>query len=1347
MQIKNNSLFILVLAAFVLLIALVMFSVPGHQPHKPITRLHSSSSPKASKMMKKARQDYFFRMLRDPATGRIPAGIREKELAYARELDARTAALKKNTAAQALEWKEAGPIDVGGRTRALAIDVANPNTIIAGGVSGGIWKSTDKGASWTMKSSTSDLLSVTSLAQDPRSGFTSTWYYSAGELDGNSARDRGGSALPTGSGIYKSTDNGETWSLLPATADTDPTAWNTNFDYTSRIVISPTTGTIFVAANAFGIFRSADGGNSFNLVLGKVNDHKYADVVVTGDGKVVATVSSGWNDQPANQPGLYKSTDDGQTWTSITPASLPAYHERSVLAVAPSNNDVVYLMTNTGSLINDKYDDIRFHKVTISSGVSEDRSANMPNFGNDFEDFVKTQGNYNMLLAVKPDDENLILIGGTSLFRSMNGFSSKPADMKTEWIGGYSYSPNAFMYPNMHPDIHSFAFDPTNPNAVWIGSDGGLSYTADITTTSYQEFFPWEDKNNGYNVTQFYMAALPAAAGDNRLLGGTQDNGSPFFRFDGTTTTSSLDISSGDGAYAYLGSQFAYTSSQNGAVLRVKYDQSGNADRANGWSHIAPKDAANQLFVTPYLVDPMDENIMIYPAGSDMWRNNQLSTLPDNPDFNSGITEGWTKLDNLSVGANYIISCTAMSHSNPMHRLYYGASSTYQAPGPPQVFRLDDANSASSGVQQLTLPGAADGAYVHNIAVNPNNGDELLVILSNYNITGIYHSTNGGQSFTAVEGNLEGDNSNPGPSIRSATILPGSNGTHYLVATSTGVYSTTSLNGAQTVWSAEGGSTIGHVVVEYLTSRTSDGRIVAATHGRGMFISELGTTGTAVAESDVQQLSLQARPGESGTASFELKNTGTAPLTFQASVSGSFSGLLLKQGRPVSGRNADVAEIGIQLHGAAAGDRVIGIRSGSLRKPAGNDILYLDDGNATPDDFIGNGDGSDFSWLNVFDLSGSGFDLDGFQFYMRTENAVSNDVYVAVYDQSDNLRAEGTIGFDLSTDGKWYSVNLASPISFADGESFQILIETQSSLINYAAGADKNASVPGNSYYYDWLSSGWFNLNGISGFENGAFLIRATGTVQGSGNVDPVAVAEVSKSQAETGENITFDGSKSYDNDGQITAYSWEFGDGGTSSQSVAQHAYAAAGTYTYKLTVTDDKGATNSASGQITVTEAQAGNISIAPESGTIQPGESQTMTVTLDASNLNEGSYTGQVSITSNGGNLNIPIDIAVNIEKREQLARDYNLSQNYPNPFNPTTTIDFSLLKGGKVTLVVYNALGQEVQTLVNKELTAGVYSASFNGSGLSSGVYFYRIRVQSVEGEGILFQSMHKMILMK
>jgi hypothetical protein len=89
---------------------------------------------------------------------------------------------------------------------------------------------------------------------------------------------------------------------------------------------------------------------------------------------------------------------------------------------------------------------------------------------------------------------------------------------------------------------------------------------------------------------------------------------------------------------------------------------------------------------------------------------------------------------------------------------------------------------------------------------------------------------------------------------------------------------------------------------------------------------------------------------------------------------------------------------------------------------------------------------------------------------------------------------------------------------------------------------------------------------------------------------------------------------------------------------------------------------------------------------------------------------------------------------------IAKDFSLSQNYPNPFNPTTRIDFSLPKAEVVKLVVFDILGREVITLINEAIQAGSYSVDFNGSALSSGMYFYRITAGD-------FTATKKMLLVK
>ncbi len=822
---KYKSLGTLVIFILTLVALNTVFNIQNSTTSLRLKKNTQKESLKMELQNAKDRDEYMFQLMRDPKTNSIPGNIRAEEIEYSKKLPARTNSLFKASSREGFDWEEVGPKDVGGRTRAIAIDVTNSDRVLAGGVSGGIWETTDKGASWKFLSSSTSLLSVTSIAQDPRPGHTNTWYFSTGEYYGNSASIRGSSFR--GNGIYKSTDNGITWNVLPNTLS-DITKFDSRYDYVSKIIVNPTTGSVFIASNAFGILKSSDGGNTFNISIGHLNDHSFSDIVAANDGTLIASLSqSGFNSSHENQPGIYSSNDDGANWQNITPADFPATHERTVLAIAESNTNIVYVLTNTGQT-NGKDEIVKLFKLDLSSGSSQDLSANLPTFSS-YKGSLTAQSNYDMVLAVKPDDENFVVLGTTSLFRSTDGFSTKLDDSKLDWIGGYN---SEGTFHNHHPDQHIVVFNPTNPKYMWSGHDGGISYSYNIKTTTYSKFFPWESKNHGYNVTQFYTVSIPKASGDNRIMGGTQDNGTPYFK---GLNTLSQDLSSGDGSFCYFGTQKAYVSSQKGRVIRLTY--AGNNDPYNpftggtGWSDVYPKNASGQLFVNPFVIDPNNENIMYYPSSDTLWRNNNLSSIPNYN--NGGTTIAWQKLPDIQIPSGYFISTIDVSTNNPQHLLYYGLSNNSSTP---KIFKLENANTATDGEVEISIPNAPSGARVQDIAINPSNGNEILVVMSNYNIIGLYHSTDGGNNYTAVEGNLEGDNNLPGPSLRSAVILPYKGNTYYFIGTSTGLYSTTILNGDNTVWVQEGSDVIGNVIVQDLDARISDHTVAVGTHGRGIFL-------------------------------------------------------------------------------------------------------------------------------------------------------------------------------------------------------------------------------------------------------------------------------------------------------------------------------------------------------------------------------------------------------------------------------------------------------------------------------------------------------------------------------
>ncbi len=790
------------------------------------------------------RSDYMFNMLRDPATMAVPKNIRAKELSHAAQIEADASFFSKSNSpdnGKAFNWFAAGPFDVGGRTRALAIDIENSNRLLAGAVSGGIWESLDQGGTWHPVEMEDGNLSITYLAQDPRPGNTSTWYASSGEFLGNSASDASRAATYFGSGIYKSTDGGKSWFIARGGQAGDEISFDSPFDFVNRLIVSPTTGSVFIAANAVGIYRSTNGGETFgpvpagqrfpDPVLGGLNEHFWSDIAVNDAGDLIATLSaSRLANQTVNPPGVYLSRDDGDSWTNITPNSFPSNHGRSVVAFAPSNQDVAYVFTATQSISGNR-EDVRLHKLDLATGTATDLSNNIPGLseaGN-----IDTQGGYNMAIAVKPDDEDFVLLGATNLYRSRNGFSSVLVDRLDYWIGGYDAVDDDFgNYANHHPDQHLFIFDPRDPDRMWNANDGGVFMTPDITRTNE---VIWFDMNLGYNTTQFYTVAMPEIEEDSRIAGGTQDNGTPFVRLDDLANTS-RNISVGDGAHLYFGQDFAFVGFQNGATLRLQYNNDGTPTFA-GFSFIQPSQASNQLFINPFVVDPNDEDVMYYPAGASLWRHNDLSGIASGQTSNDGITAGWNRMGNIPRLAALTISAIAISRT-PAHVLYFAGSDVRDMnPQVPRIYRLDNANLGDGdGTQSFTLPGVPGGAYIADIAVNPANADEIMVVLSNYEIIGLYHSTNGGESFTAVEGNLAGDSELPGPSLRAATILNGENGTVYFVGTSTGLYSAENLNGANTTWTLEGAEEIGNAVVWDVVARSSDELVAVGTHGRGMYV-------------------------------------------------------------------------------------------------------------------------------------------------------------------------------------------------------------------------------------------------------------------------------------------------------------------------------------------------------------------------------------------------------------------------------------------------------------------------------------------------------------------------------
>lgn len=792
----------------------------------------------ASEENKEIRAKWNKMRLADPLTGEIPAGISLLERQFAARMP--VAVHERNLTG---DWSVRGPWNVGGRTRALALDVTDPNHILAGGVSGGIWESTDGGLSWTRRTPMNAHPGVVSIAQDTRPGKTNNWYYISGEIYGTSAS--GGAAFYLGDGMFKSTDNGQTWAPIGSTDNGNPQSFTELWQGCWRVVVDPTAPDnqdVLYAATYGAIWRSANGGTSWTAVRGGNGNNSYfTDVAVTSTGVLYATMSNG-----SNLKGIWRSTN-GTTWVKVNVANYPATVDRLVIGINPNDENEVYFLGSTPNsgfynnyLGNDNWTSLWKYKYVSGDGSGaggewSDLSANLPATGTAFDRF-SSQGGYDLVVKVQPGT-NHVFIGGTNIYRSTDGFTTPN---NTTQIGGYKIGttlPYFELYANHHPDIHDLIFHPQNADVLISASDGGLHRTENCNAPTVE----WSYLNNGYRTSQFYTAIIEKSTPhDSTIIGGLQDNGNFFVNSTNANAIWKQTVN-GDGAFGAIpdGKPYTILSIQLGKLAKCNIDEDGNVLAFRRFDPIGPlKD--DYLFINPLALDPVDQKVLYLPAGRRLYRQNNLDDIEMSNQWDS-IAQGWTKFPDTISAINdteisNVISAIAVSEANPTHRVYLGTSRG-------KIYRIDNANTGSPAMTALPLPNTLTTAYVTCIAIDPANADDVTVVYSNYSTYSMYRSVNGGNNWKKVAGNLESavSGSGSGPSLRWLSILPLPDGSRkYFCGTSVGLYSTDTLiehisSNIGTVWAQEAPDLIGSTVINHIETRASDGLVVVATHGIGLF--------------------------------------------------------------------------------------------------------------------------------------------------------------------------------------------------------------------------------------------------------------------------------------------------------------------------------------------------------------------------------------------------------------------------------------------------------------------------------------------------------------------------------
>lgn len=578
-------------------------------------------------------------------------------------------------------WTNRGPQNVGGRTRSLLIDPRNPNAMLAGAVSGGLFRTSDGGQTWQVVNDFLPTLAIGSLARDPHS--PDVIYAGTGEGQFNFD-------AVNGAGIFKSTDNGQTWNLLPGTSD-----WSS----VNRISIHPSSSGILLASLRYGgIERTTDGGQTWKNVRGGQGSYDVEFDPTDGTKAVGHILDYDFSINNWFHLVVY-TRDAGATWFDAAPPLNRAdgFNSRIEVAIAPLSPTVVYanVGTNSGDFYRSTDGGIHFTQVGSGTGASW----------------------YNNTVWVSPLDPNLLVVGGGSVQRSTDGGVSF-----TDIGSGY------ILTEQPHPDNHLVLNDPgynggTN-RRVYVTNDGGVFRTDDITAATRSS--GWVSLNRMYQTTQLYGAS---GHPNGLLIGGTQDNGTL------RVTTSSLDATlmyGGDGGYCavdWLDGRYAY-----GEYIGLDPVRStdGGLSVVGIGQNLPDRGHAN--FIAPFILDPNDPSRML-AGGKSLW----LST-----DVRTGNPVSWTAI--RPAGSDSISAiAVAPGHSNVIWtsqndgKIYKTTSGTS---GSPAWTTIDDNASVNP------LP----NRYPTRILVDTRDSNIVYVAFGSFEKDNLWRTTDGGATWSSLSG-------------------------------------------------------------------------------------------------------------------------------------------------------------------------------------------------------------------------------------------------------------------------------------------------------------------------------------------------------------------------------------------------------------------------------------------------------------------------------------------------------------------------------------------------------------------------------------------------------------------